>query len=129
MPLQVVNQATTMCTMSPKPSQLTVLPAHQRNAAGQPAATIQDHVPIVNVQPFGPCMSLAYPPTAAATTAAGGILTPQQCVPNTQTPWTPGSPVVTIGNQPALVQTDTCQCVWGGTITIVNPGQTIVNDS
>jgi len=125
MSLQVVNQAMTMCTMSPKPSQLTVLPTHMRNAAGQPAATIQDHLPIVNVQPFGPCMSLAYPPTAAAM----DVLTPQQCVPNTQTPWTPGSTKVTIANVPALVQTDTCQCVWGGTITITNPGQTIVTDS
>jgi hypothetical protein len=35
---------------------------------------------------------------------------------------------VTIGNQPALRQTDTCQCVWGGTITVTDPGQTIVSD-
>lgn len=128
MPLQVVNMAKTMCTMSPAPSQLVVLPTHRRTAGGQPAANIADHAPITNIVPFGPCMSLLYPPTAAATAAANGVLTPQPCLPNTVTPWTPGSTVVTIANLPALRQTDTCQCVWGGTITITDPGQTIVDD-
>jgi uncharacterized Zn-binding protein involved in type VI secretion len=49
-------------------------------------------------------------------------------MPNTTAPWTPGSPNVTIANQPALRQTDTCRCAWGGTITISDPGQTIVTD-
>jgi uncharacterized Zn-binding protein involved in type VI secretion len=128
MPLQVVNAAKTMCTMSPAPSQLIVLPVRRRTAGGQPAANIQDHQPIANVVPFGPCMSLAFPATAAATAAASGVLTPAPCIPATLTPWAPGSTVVTIGGQPALRQTDTCQCVWGGLISITDPGQTIVND-
>jgi uncharacterized Zn-binding protein involved in type VI secretion len=128
MPLQVVSTAKTTCTMSAKPSQLVVAPTRQRTAGGQPAANIQDHVPISNIVPFGPCMSPLFPPTAAATAAANGVLTPVQCVPNTATPWAPGSMTVTIANQPALRQTDTCQCVWGGTITITDPGQTIVSD-
>ncbi len=127
MPLQVVNAAKTVCTMSAKPSQLVVLPTRRRTAGGQPAANIRDHIPIANIVPFGPCMSPSFPPTAAAT-LANGVLTPAQCVPNTATPWTPGSAIVTIADQPALRQTDTCQCVWGGTITITDPGQTIVND-
>jgi len=128
MPLQVVSTAKTTCTMSLSPSQLVVLPIRQRTAGGLPAANVSDHVPITNIVPFGPCMSPTFPPTAAATAAAGGVLTPMPCVPNTVTPWTPGSTVVTIANQPALRQTDTCQCVWGGTIAITDPGQTIVND-
>jgi uncharacterized Zn-binding protein involved in type VI secretion len=128
MALQVVNAARTACTMSAKPSQLVVLPTRQRTAGGQPAANIRDHTPITNVVPFGPCMSPMFPPTAAATTAANGVLTPMPCMPNTVTPWTPGSAVVAIGNQPALRQGDTCRCVWGGTITITDPGQMIVND-
>lgn len=129
MPLQVVNLAKTACSMSPKPSQLVVLPTNRRNAGGQPAANIRDHVPIVNIVPFGPCRSPSFPPTAAATAAAHGVLTPMQCIPNTQTPWTPGSSVVTIADQPALRQSDTCLCIWGGTITITDPGQTIVTDA
>jgi hypothetical protein len=129
MPLQVVNTAKTMCTMSAKPSQLIVLPTHRRTAGGQPAANIADHLPLTNIVPFGPCMSPIFPATAAATAAALGVLTPMPCVPNTVTPWTPGSLVVTIADQPALRQTDTCQCVWGGTITITDPAQTIVTDA
>ncbi len=128
MPLQVVSMAKTACTMSAKPSQLIVLPSNRRSAGGQPAANIQDHVPIANIVPFGPCLSPSFPPTAAATAAASGVLTPQQCMPNTTAPWTPGSPNVTIANQPALRQTDTCRCAWGGTITITDPGQTLVTD-
>lgn len=128
MPLQVVNMARTMCSMSPAPSQLTVLPTYRRTAGGQPAATIGDHLPIVNVAPFGPCMSPTFPPTIAATAAASGVFTPAPCVPLTATPWSPGSTVVTIAGRPALRQTDTCQCVWGGVITITDPGQTIVDD-
>jgi hypothetical protein len=128
MPPQVVNGARTTCTMSAVPSQLIVLGPARWSAGGQPAANIQDHLPIANIAPFGPCRSPTFPPTAAATAAAAGVLTPMPCIPNTAAPWTPGSPTVTIANQPALRQTDTCRCVWGGTIAITDPGQTIVAD-
>jgi hypothetical protein len=123
MPRQVVNLAKTQCTMSVKPSQLLVLPTLRRNAGGQPAATVQDHLPLVNIAPFGPCSSPAFPPTIAA----AGV--PQQCLPNTLTPWVPGSSVVNISKQPALRQSDTCQCFWGGIISVTDPGQAIVEDA
>ncbi|MGH9885405.1 MAG: DUF4280 domain-containing protein [bacterium] len=125
---QVVSTAKTACTMSPRPSQLLVAPSRQRSAAGQAAANIGDHRPVANILPFGPCMSPQFPATAAATSAAGGVLTPQPCAPNTPAPWAPGSPTVSIADQPALRHTDTCRCVWGGTITIVDPGQSLVDD-
>jgi hypothetical protein len=125
---QVVSTAKTACTMSAKPSQLLVAPSRQRTAGGQMAASIGDHNPVTNIVPFGPCMSAAFPATAAATAAAGGVLTPQPCAPNTPVPWAPGSPTVTIGVHPALRHTDTCRCVWGGTISIIDPGQTLVDD-
>lgn len=129
MPLQVVNLAKTACTVGTKPSQLVVLPTHRRTAGGQPAATITDHRPGVNIMPFGLCTSPTFPGTIAATAAAAGVFTPAPCVPNTITPWTPGSAIVTIANQPALRVVDVCQCVWGGTVSIVDPGQTIVDDA
>src|SRR5262245_47588038 len=128
MPLQVVNGARTMCTMSAVPSRLVVLPVARRSDGGQPAANIADHAPITNIAPFGPCRSPAFPPTASATAAAGGTLTPMPCAPNTPSPWSPGSPTVTIANRPALRQTDTCQCTWGGVIAITDPGQSVVTD-
>jgi hypothetical protein len=34
---------------------------------------------------------------------------------------------VTISGVPALSQDSTCQCMWGGTITITFPGQVMVS--
>jgi hypothetical protein len=126
MPLLVVSLARTQCTMSAKPSQLVVLPTRGCTAASKPAAAIVDHAPNTNIVPFGPCISPTFPPTATATAAAFGVLTPVQCVPSTPAPWAPGSAKVAIKNQPALRQSDTCQCLWGGVITITDPGQTAV---
>jgi uncharacterized Zn-binding protein involved in type VI secretion len=82
-----------------------------------------DSKPNVNIAPFGMCMSPSNPQVAAATAAAMGVLTPQPCLPVTVAPWTPGSPTVMIGGQPALTNSSTCNCMWGGVITISMPGQ------
>ncbi len=82
-----------------------------------------DCVPIENIPPFGVCSSLEYPPTATATAAALGVLTPMPCVPLTD-PWVPGSPTVMIGKMPALNNTCKCMCDWGGVISITNAGTT-----
>ena len=39
------------------------------------------------------------------------------------TPWKPGSPTVLVANVPALNNSSTCQCAFGGVITITSPGQ------
>ncbi|MDX2136648.1 MAG: DUF4280 domain-containing protein [Chloroflexota bacterium] len=128
MPQQVCNGASLTCSFGAAPSTLTVLPANRVMTANQPAATIMDHQPNVNIAPFGMCMSLANPQVAAATSAAMGVLTPQPCIPMTMTPWSPGSPTVQIGNMPALNSTSTCNCMWAGVITITMPGQTTVSE-
>jgi hypothetical protein len=61
------------------------------------------------------------------TAAAGGVLTPQPCIPVTAAPWTSGSPTVLIGKKPALNNSSTCMCTWGGQISLVMPGQFTVN--
>lgn len=124
MPMQVVNGAQLQCSFGVAPSNLVVLPANRRMTSNQPAANIMDHVPMLNIMPFGMCMSLANPQVAAATSAAMGVLTPQPCIPATSSPWTPGSPTVMLANQPALNNTSTCMCNWAGVVTVVNPGQT-----
>src|SRR5205814_2010611 len=88
-----------------------------------PAATIMDNAPMVNVMPFGMCMSPANPTVAAATAAAMGVLTPMPCIPATASPWVPGAPTVLLGNMPALDSACTLMCNWGGVITVTNPGQ------
>lgn len=123
MPFQVVNGAQLACPFGSSPSNLVVLPLNRTTIGNQPEATIQDYVPMLNIMPFGMCMSLANPQVAAATSAALGVLTPQPCIPATASPWTPGSPKVLLANQPALNDTSTCMCTWAGVVTITNPGQ------
>ena len=123
MPLQVVSNAVLMCSFGVAPSALTVLPTNKVMCFNMPAANIMDHKPNVNIKPFGMCTTPSNPQVAAATSAAMGVLTPQPCVPVTTAPWTPGVPTVQIAKQPAVDNTCTCMCNWGGVITIVFAGQ------
>ena len=126
MAMQVCNTAQLKCAFGAAPSMLIVLPVNRVLTENQPAANIMDHKPMLNIMPFGMCSCPANPTVASATAAAQGVLTPMPCIPNTVTPWMPGSPTVLIANIPALNNTSTCNCLWGGVITILNPGQKTV---
>lgn len=121
MPQQVSMGATLQCSFGAAPSALVVLPVNLVMGEGPPAANIMDHIPLVNIMPFGVCSSLANPTVASATAAALGVLTPMPCVPATLTPWTPGAPTVILGNQPSLDNVSKCMCNWGGVVSIVDP--------
>src|SRR3954468_8217290 len=118
----VTAGAVMMCSFGMAPSSLVVLPAN-RTMCGTPAANIMDMIPMTNILTFGMCMSIANPVVASATAAALGVLKPMACVPATTAPWTPGSATVMLGGMPALNNTSTCMCMWGGVITIGFPGQ------
>ena len=119
----VCSGAMMRCTMGSSPAKLTVLPSRTVFLAGQPQANISDHQSMVNLAPFGLCRSLGYPATASATAAAHGHLTPMPCVHNTPAPWFVGKMDTLIKEQPALLQSCKCQCMWGGTISLINNGQ------
>jgi len=126
MPMQVCNGAQMMCSFGLAPSALVVLPVGKFTFTDQqPDANIMDHVPMMNIMPFGMCISMANPQVAAATAAALGVLTPQPCIPVTPSPWVPGavSPMVQLGNQPSLDNVSTLMCNWAGVITFVTPGE------
>lgn len=123
---QVVMGALLKCTMGAAPSSMMVLPANCTLACNMPAANIMDYVPMMNVMPFGTCMSMANPMVAAATAAALGVLTPMPCIPMTVAPWIVGAPTVLIGNMPALNNSSKCMCAWGGAISINFAGQATV---
>jgi hypothetical protein len=116
MPLQVVNLAQCQCTMGDAPTPLTVTSNQTVMVNSQPAATIMDFAPMVNITPFGTCKTL--------TAAASGVPTP--CVPATTSPWAPGSSTVMIAKLPALRASDKLACSVGGMISIISPGQTTV---
>ena len=119
---QVVSGACLFCSFGAAPGTLNVLPVNRAQAT-TPAANIMDHKPMVNIASFGMCSSPANPAVAAATAAKLGVFTPMPCVPATVSPWTPGAPTVLIANMPALNNTSTCMCMWGGVIQVTNPGQ------
>jgi hypothetical protein len=127
MPQQVCNGATLQCMMGMAPSSLVVLPVNRVNTGNQPDANIMDNVPLVNIMPFGMCMSPANPAVAAATAAAFGVLTPMPCIPVTTAPWTPGAPTVILANFPTLDNQSTLMCMWAGVIQVVSPGEFTVS--
>lgn len=123
MPQQVCNGATLQCSFGMAPSNLVVLPVNRVNTTSQPDANIMDSKPMVNIMPFGMCMSPANPAVAAATAAAFGVLTPMPCVPVTPAPWTPGAPTVLLAAAPTLDNQSTLMCTWGGVIQVAVPGE------
>jgi len=125
MAMQTVNGAQLMCSFGLAPSVFQVLPTNQVQSENQYAANIMDFLPMTNIMPFGMCNCPANPQVAAATAAALGVLTPQPCMPVTLSPWTPGASNTLIAEQPALDNTSTCSCMWGGLITINTPGTTM----
>jgi hypothetical protein len=118
--------ASMQCSFGMAPSSLVVLPKNKTFTDQMPDANIMDHVPMVNIMPFGMCASLANPVVASATAAALGVLTPMPCVPNTPAPWVTGAPTVLLGNAPTLDNVSKLNCMWGGVIQFVDAGEETV---
>lgn len=121
----VCSGALMRCTMGTSQANLTVLPDRTVFLTGQPMANISDHASFVNLGQFGRCRSLGYPATASATAANHGKLTPMPCVHNTPFPWMNGKEDHMVKGNPALLKSSTCQCLWGGTISLVTDGQNV----
>jgi Domain of unknown function (DUF4280) len=122
MGLQCCTGAQISCSMGTSPASFSALP-RPLTTSSVPAGTINDHIPMMNIAPFGMCQSPANPQVAAATAAASGTLTPQPCIPATAAPWSPGSATVLVANVPALNNSSTLNCLWSGTITFSDAGQ------
>src|SRR5206468_1390561 len=113
----VVTGAALQCSFGVAPSSLNVTPKGPPvTAGGPPTANINDRLPMANILPFAMCLTPTNPQVAAATAAALGVLTPQPCIPVITAPWAPGSPTVLINGAPALTNTSSCMCMWGGVI-------------
>jgi Domain of unknown function (DUF4280) len=122
MPTQVCTGATVQCSFGTTPA--TFAASGAEVSAGAAAGVVSDVDP-ENVPAFGLCSSLSNPQVASATTAAGGTLAPQPCLP-VLSEWTPGSARVTIGAVPALDDASQCSCAWDGVVTVSSPGQAAV---
>jgi hypothetical protein len=122
MAIQTCMGATMKCSFGLAPSTLMPTPKTVITS-NMMAANIMDHIPMVNILPFGPCTSPANPIVAAATAAALGVLTPMPCIPATAAPWMTGAPTVMLCNAPALDNMSKLMCSYGGVIMFVSPGQ------
>lgn len=123
MGMHVCTGAMMACTFGAAPSTF-VATVKMVKTNNMDAGNIMDNVPFSNIPPFGMCSSPSNPAVAAATAAALGVLTPMPCTPSTPAPWAPGSPKVLVANMPALNDSSKLTCVFGGSISITNPGQT-----
>ena len=117
------------CSMGDSTADLQVLPDRRVQLDGQEMANIMDNKPMVNIQPFGQCQSMANPTVAAATAANYGKLQPMPCIPNIPGPWMPGETGVLIKGNPALLDDCKLQCMWAGIIEINKDGQTGSDDA
>lgn len=122
MPCNTCMTATMTCPFGAAPSKLLPTPRPVLTS-NKIAANIMDFAPIVNVPPFGMCSTPSNPMVAAATAAALGVLTPVPCLPVPVGPWKSGAVTVMLANFPALDNISTLNCMWGGVITFVDPGQ------
>jgi hypothetical protein len=121
----VTGSALLKCTFGVAPSSLMTLPVNHV-LVNMPAANIMDHIPMLNILPFGMCSSMANPMVITATAAALGVPTPMPCIPMTMAPWIVGKPTILLGNMPALSNDSKLMCMWGGCIAINFAGQTVV---
>ncbi len=122
----VCGGANLICSFGTTPATLVTTNAPTVLVGGKPICTLADAAGMSNIPTFGMCTSLVNPQVAAATAAALGVLTPQPCIPAT-TAWIPTGSAVFAGGKPCITQDCKCMCMYAGQISVVNPGQMIVN--
>ncbi|MGM0370033.1 MAG: DUF4280 domain-containing protein [Bacillota bacterium] len=126
--LYVCGGAELKCSCGDQTSNLQVVSGHNAKVCGNLIANIMDYKPMTNIMPFGNCQTTSNPQVAAATSANGGVLAPQPCVPNIPAPWAKVKADVKVGQQAALLEGSRLTCAYGGQIEIVDPGQSILQE-
>jgi hypothetical protein len=119
----VVAGAVLSCSYGSTKSKLQAPFSHGVYSRGKAQLNIMDYKPNINIMPFGLCGSMANPAVAAATAANNGVLTRMPCTPVVTMPWMNGKQNVLIAKHPALLNKCTNQCMYAGTISIVDDGQ------
>lgn len=118
----VCTGAILKCTMGTDRASLKATPKSV-TLTNKNQANITDFVSVKNIPSFGKCRSLNYPPTAAATAANHGRLTPMPCIPGTCKKWSAVDPNSLLHGEPSLLKSATLLCNFGGMISIVDAGQ------
>ncbi len=122
----VIVQGTLLkCGFGNMPAPIMVLPDRKVNSM-LPVAVKSDHIPLLNILPFGMCSNPANPMVAAATAAALGVLTPVPCIPCTAQDWTGVCAKVKVKGQEAINMDSRLNCLYGGSIQAAAPVQPTV---
>lgn len=116
----VIQGSLLKCSFGNVPTPLMVLPDKKVNAM-MPVAVKTDHIPLLNILPFGMCSNPANPMVVAATAAALGVLTPMPCIPCTLQDWSEPCKKVKVRGTEAITMDSKLQCVYGGNIQVTAP--------
>ncbi|MBG9943112.1 DUF4280 domain-containing protein [Brevibacillus formosus] len=119
----VVAGAILSCDYGSQKNKLKTPFSHGVYIRNQAQMNVNDYMPKVNIMPFGKCKCEKNPTVAAATAANNGVLKPMPCVPVVTMPWIDGKADVLVENHPALLNTSTNMCIYGGCIRIEDDGQ------
>lgn len=93
----------------------TALRVSPRRTAEQRATPcVNDHIPVVNIQPFGLCASPQNPQVQAS-----GHNRPMPCLPKPLACWSGANAAMLLDGAPALTIHSTLRCAYGGVITVV----------
>lgn len=106
------------CLMSLVPTEFIADPSRRVILEGAQMGNVMDNK-VSNLRPGMMCQSLANPAVASATAAAMGALVPQPCSMVALGPWMTGKMNVLVEGKPALMNTDTLMCSFGGQLSFV----------
>ena len=121
----VVAGAILSCSFGSQKSRLKMQMSHGVYVKGKPIMNVMDHVPNINIMPFGTCGSRMNPAVASATAASNGVLTRMPCMPMVTMPWIGGKSDKTVDNFPALLNDSTNMCMYCGQIRVEDDGQNL----
>ena len=125
MPGLVTAGAVLRCTYGSATRALLVPTSRGVTAGGNAVATITDNKPYQNIPTFGQCASTSNP-GAYAGAGSPNRQGPPACTPSILSPWSSGSTSVNAGGLPVLTTASQCHCQFGGTISVISPGELTV---
>ncbi len=122
----IVVQGTILkCSFGNVPTPIMVLSGHKVKSM-MPVAVKTDHIPLMNILPFGMCSNPANPMVIAATAAAFGVFTPAPCIPCTTQDWTKPCTKVKADGTEVINMDSQLECLYGGSIKVTAPIQPMV---